>query len=144
MPRTPAKARVGPCLLVVDDDPVVRTFLSAIAERHGLFCRTAENGVEALEAMEALSFDIAVVDLFMPVKEGITTIIEMRAQAPAMKIIAMSGGGRLLPAGDMLDHAIGLGADEALAKPFSADAFLCVFESLIGAGIERRALPGSA
>lgn len=126
-----------PRLLVVDDDPVVGQFLQTIATDNGCICQTAENGSQALDALQTLVFDVAIVDLFMPVKEGIATIIEMRKRAPTMKILAISGGGRHIPAGSMLDHALGLGAHAALVKPFSADVFLCVVEKLLGRAVAR-------
>ena len=65
-------------------------------------------------------FDLVVTDILMPVKEGIRTILEIKASLPEMKIIAITGGGR---ASSQLysDAARILGADDVLLKPFTSE-----------------------
>lgn len=128
-----------PCILIVDDDPIVRAFLQIAAEQGGFICHAVEDGAQALDSMLGLRFDIAVVDIFMPVKEGISTIIEMRGRDPRMKILAISGGGRHFARGDMLKYALELGAHEALAKPFSTTVFMELIDALIGRRVEHEA-----
>lgn len=73
-------------------------------------------------------------DLIMPDKEGLEFIRELRRDEPTVGIIAMSGGGR----GNKYSYlgpAKLLGADAALAKPFSKDEILATIESVLG---ERR------
>jgi CheY-like chemotaxis protein len=57
-----------------------------------------------------------VIDLIMPGKEGLETIIEAKARFPDLKILAVTGGGRLGSA-DLLSVAREVGADQCLAKP---------------------------
>lgn len=79
---------------------------------------TAANGSEALCAVQSADFALVVTDLLMPEKEGLETITELRRSIPGIKIIAMSGGGRI-GAYDYLTIAQRLGASQTLAKPFS-------------------------
>ena len=75
--------------------------------------------------------DVVITDIIMPEQEGIDTIIQIRRERPGIKIIAISGGGRIRNI-DFLEMAQSLGADEVLAKPFEADELL---SSLIRLGI---------
>jgi len=75
--------------------------------------------------------DAVITDLIMPEQEGIDTIIQIRSERPAIKIIAISGGGRIRNI-DFLEMAQSLGANEVLAKPFEADELL---SSLIRLGL---------
>ncbi len=61
--------------------------------------------------------DAVVTDIIMPTQEGIETIIAMKAARPGVKILAMSGGGRI-KGEQFLYIASQLGADRVLAKPF--------------------------
>ena len=75
-------------------------------------------------------FDIIITDLVMPEKEGIETIMELSRTAPNIKIIAMSGGGRV-NATDYLTIARRVGASDTLAKPFSGDELLAAVSRVL-------------
>ena len=109
-----------PLVLVVDDEPEVRSVITEILAAAGYDAITASDGEEALEAVGAHAPGLMITDLVMPRKEGLETIREARQLAPDMKIIAISGafGNRFLSV------AAHLGAHAVLAKPFSADALL--------------------
>jgi YesN/AraC family two-component response regulator len=79
--------------------------------------RVARNGDSALRLARAAPVDLIITDIFMPGKEGIETIMEIRRDLPAVKIIAMSGGGHT---GELnyLRDAVQLGAVRTLLKPF--------------------------
>ena len=81
---------------------------------------TAQDGVEALKEMDEATFDIAIVDIIMPNKEGLETIQEIRRDFPETRIFAQSGGGVGSPGG-YLQIASALGADFTISKPFSSD-----------------------
>jgi len=106
-------------ILVVDDEQLVRQTLQRALERAGHTVRLARNGNEALDLARGAPFDLFMIDIIMPEKEGIQTIIELRQTNPSARIIAMSGGGR---AGnfDYLEVASRLGATLALRKPFQS------------------------
>jgi CheY-like chemotaxis protein len=117
-------------VLVVDDEAAIRTSITFALEREGHRVVEAENGLEAKTKFERTRFDLAIVDIVMPEVEGIATIRELRRRNPAMKILAISGGGRSGNA-DYLKIAEKLGADATLSKPFSAADLRSAVEKLL-------------
>lgn len=110
-------------ILVVDDEVGIRTLVRNMLVRDGHEVTTARDGVEALQVVDREAIDLVITDLIMPEKEGVETISELRTRFPAIKIIAMSGGG-MGGATDYLRMARALGAGQTLAKPFTRDDLL--------------------
>jgi CheY-like chemotaxis protein len=105
-------------VLVIDDNPDLRLTLQALLEREGFRVSTAGDGEEGLRLQRAAPFDVVVTDIFMPGKEGIETIDEIRRQFPQTKIIVVTGGsssGKL----NYAQIARQIGATKAFMKPFS-------------------------
>ncbi len=105
-------------ILVIDDDPMVRTTLRQILAKGGHDVIEAVNGKQGLQLFRAHGPDLVITDIIMPEKEGIETIMEIRGDNPTAKIIAISGGGRTRNM-DYLEIARTVGAESVLAKPFS-------------------------
>lgn len=84
-------------ILLVDDDESFRKMLREMLERAGHEVRDARNGKIALELDLQEPSDLVVLDLVMPEKEGLETILELRRRHVGVKIIAMSGGDRNHP-----------------------------------------------
>jgi CheY-like chemotaxis protein len=120
-------------ILVIDDDPLVRATLSAILEGAGYDVTLAVNGQNGLDEFSRRVPDMVITDIVMPEIEGIETIRVIRASAPTLPIVAISGGGRSVPL-DYLRMAQRLGATDVLQKPFEADELV---------GIVSRYLPPS-
>ena len=122
-------------ILLVDDDEGVRTLLHKALVAAGHEVEDAWNGDIALAAYRRQSRDLVITDLVMPEKDGLETIMALRRLNPAVKIIAMSGGGRTLGLGQLyLETASTFGANRILAKPFTSTALLtAVSEVLAGA-----------
>jgi DNA-binding response OmpR family regulator len=110
-------------ILLVDDDEQLRSMLRIVLDRAGYQVQEASNGKEALDAFSRYPADLLITDIIMPDKEGLDTIMELRHSHPDLKIIAMSGGGRV-SAQNYLGLAKMLGANLALAKPFSIQELL--------------------
>jgi CheY-like chemotaxis protein len=110
-------------ILVMDDDPSVRTTLKFVLEDSGYTVALAENGRVGLALYCTLRPDLVITDIIMPDKEGIETIIAIRKRHPTARIIAISGGGRR---GDtqFLRLAKSFGASHVLAKPFTPEELL--------------------
>jgi len=103
-------------ILVVDDDLSICESTKAFLEALGHTVVTANNGIEALAAMETKEFDIAIVDLFMPKSGGNETISNIKQDVP---IIAVSGemNERITPE----DVSQSLQVECFMCKPFSPD-----------------------
>ena len=105
-------------ILLIDDDAGFREMLHEMLEREGLTVYSAADGAEGIKIFKKEKIDLVITDIIMPEKEGLETILELRKDAPQVKIIAISGGGRSQP-GDYLRTAKYFGAFKTLSKPFS-------------------------
>ena len=119
-----------PRVLVVDDEAGIRTMLDFVLSRHGFEVVQASNGTEALRLYKESEFDLVITDLIMPDKEGIETILEMRALKRPMRIIAISGGGRM-DQNMHLNLARSVGADRVMAKPFLPEELIATVNDLL-------------
>jgi CheY-like chemotaxis protein len=111
-------------ILVIDDDAAVRKFIITTLKRENYTVLEAENGTEGIQKLqEDRDISVIITDLIMPEKEGIETIMEVRKLNPAIKIMAISGGGKVGPE-NYLVLADALGANATLRKPFSGQELL--------------------
>jgi DNA-binding NtrC family response regulator len=110
-------------ILVIDDDHLVRYALSKILSSAGYEVVSAPDGRRGMAALREEHPEVVITDIIMPEQEGIDTIIQIRRERPGVKIIAISGGGRIRNI-DFLGMAQSLGANEVLAKPFEVDELL--------------------
>ncbi len=117
-------------ILVVDDEELVRETLCNMLEDAGYETIEAGNGVEALHVFDEHEVDLVVTDIFMPEKEGLETIAELRQKRPEVKIVAISGGGG---DGNMdyLEYATRFGASSVLTKPFLREDVLRVVSAVL-------------
>ncbi len=117
-------------ILLVDDDAMVLATVRKMLEHGGHTVNLARDGLEAIRACEQALPDLLLIDIIMPDKEGVETIIDVRKRWPELAIVAMSGGGRR-GAGDFLRVARKLGADATIEKPFSREALTAVIGRLL-------------
>ncbi|MBN1278495.1 MAG: response regulator [Chlorobium sp.] len=117
-------------ILVIEDDEAVRKFVCKLLVSDGYNVICACNGKEGIAAMHnSENISHVITDLIMPEKEGIETIGEIRKNWPMVKIIAMSGGGKVGPENYLL-IADAIGAHATLKKPFGRQELLSVIKSL--------------
>ena len=118
-------------VLVVDDDDQVRDVVRGFLRELGHSALEASNGLEALAALSEQPIDLVISDVFMPEKEGLTTIEEIRAKYPKTKILVMSGGGS--DDGGVLILELGkqFGAESGIHKPFQFEEFRLKVERLL-------------
>jgi DNA-binding NtrC family response regulator len=110
-------------ILLVDDDQQVLRSLTRTLTQAGYEVVPASNGAAAVRLWRELNGgDLVLLDMFMPEKDGLETIIELRTHSPDVPIIAMSGMGRV----DILGDAKLLGAVHTLEKPFNTHALLAL------------------
>lgn len=117
-------------ILLVEDDALVREMLMQMLQRASHQVVTATQGEEAIEILKKTHPDILITDIIMPKMSGITLIAEVKNRHPAMEVIAISGGGRLDPAG-YLDLSESLGATASFAKPIDKAALLMTIDLLL-------------
>lgn len=117
-------------ILVIDDEQQVRSMLKEILEDEGYDVFEAEDGDKGLRLCEDQSFDLVITDLIMPNKEGIETIRELRKNFPEIKVIAISGGGRVVPT-TYLGHAQQFGAVRTFQKPIEFTELLDAIEEIL-------------
>ncbi|WP_286829729.1 MULTISPECIES: response regulator [Kordiimonas] len=103
-------------ICLIEDDPTIRKALSKVLEREGHFVAVCSNGREGLNIASSRRFDLVITDIIMPEVEGIEVIQKLRQHQPDLRIIAMSGGGRVGNT-DFLEIAKSIGAHEVLYKP---------------------------
>jgi len=103
-------------ILVIDDDHLVRYALSKILLNAGYQVVTASDGRRGMAVLRAEHPDAVITDIIMPEQEGIDTIIQIRRERPSIKIIAISGGGRIRNI-DFLEMASRWGPAMSLPNP---------------------------
>jgi CheY-like chemotaxis protein len=88
------------------------------------------NGTEGVIQFLGGQFDLVIVDIWMPEKDGLETLMEIRRNTPEAKVIVMSGGGGGIAPTSHLKRAKELGAVATLTKPFlSCDLLQAVQEA---------------
>ncbi|MFD0638392.1 response regulator transcription factor [Catenulispora yoronensis] len=117
-------------MLVVDDEPGIRSVLASSLEFEGYAVRTAADGRAALAEVEQARPDLVVLDVLMPGMDGLTACRRLRAGDPHLPVL-------MLTARDLTgDRVAGLdaGADDYLAKPFELDELLARVRALLRRG----------
>ncbi len=110
----------GGAILLVDDDEVFRERLARALRAREYEVTTAADHDAALAAAEGRRFDFAVVDLRMPGPSGMALIGPLRALAPGLRIVVLTGYGSISSAVD----ALRAGAHDYLSKPVDAEEVL--------------------
>jgi DNA-binding response OmpR family regulator len=130
-PRGNRMARI----LVIDDEEPIRSIITRALASQGHELVEAEDGEKGIRLFDTHTFDLVITDLIMPGKEGIETIIELRAKFPDLKILVVSGGlthgGRSLDKYGPLKDAEVLGANGSISKPFEILELIKAVENLL-------------
>ncbi|HEV2677813.1 MAG TPA: response regulator [Aliidongia sp.] len=118
-------------ILVIDDDPIVRSFISEILEERGHSATVAPDGRAGLVLFRSTAFDLVVTDIVMPEQEGIATIGAIRRLNTTIPILAVSGSKTVGRYGDYLHAAKLTGASAVMRKPLMPDPFMEVVDGLL-------------
>lgn len=111
-------------VLVVDDEPGIRTFVAMALEGEGYTVSTAENGARALDRIAQHQPRMVLLDLQMPVMDGWESMRRIRALDAAIPVVIMTANARR-DIGPQLHQAAGF-----LAKPFTLDTLIHTVESV--------------
>jgi len=114
-------------ILIVDDEESVSNFMVSFLSKYGHCCETAKDGIEALEKIKKNSFDSAIIDIVIPLIDGITLTKELINLHPDLPIMVMTGYADEHSA----ELAIAAGALEFIKKPFSVDEFILRFDKMM-------------
>jgi DNA-binding response OmpR family regulator len=117
-------------ILVLDDEASIVLMIKKMLEKAGHEVDMALNGKDGMILFEQNKPDLLITDIIMPEKEGLETIFELRQKYPDLKIIAISGGGRISPEG-YLPGAKLLGADMVFQKPLDQKEFVQAVAALL-------------
>ncbi len=118
-------------ILVIDDEEQICEMLHRKLESVGYDVEDAPNGKIGLKLQQENPFDLIITDIFMPEKEGLETIREIRRESSGVKIIAITGGYSSGP-DELLNVARMLGADRTFPKPFKLKELVEGVKSLLG------------
>ena len=123
-------ANTNPKVLVVDDDPGIIEFVQETLGSHGYEVLSASSGEQGLRMAVRDAVDLILMDILMPGKDGLETIMDLRRRQNPARVIAMSGGGSFHLA-NALTWAEKMGAQSTLRKPFTPqELLLAVREAL--------------
>jgi len=118
-------------IVVIDDDVQCNQLVCMILKHAGYEVRSANNGAEGLKMFMQERPDLVITDLYMPEKDGLETIMELRQTERKIRILAISGGALNINPADTLDTAEMFGADAIMAKPFNVETFLNKVKELL-------------
>ncbi len=115
-----------PHILICDDQPIIHETLGVYLENEGYTHASAYNGVQAVQMAESESPDLILLDLMMPLKNGIEACKEIR-QTSSVPIIMLTAKG------EEIDKVLGLefGADDYIVKPFSARELIARIKAVL-------------
>lgn len=111
-------------ILLVDDEPDVTHILSKRLARRGYVCASASNGQDALNKMREQPYGVVIMDVKMPVMDGIQALQAIKAQWPATQVILLSGHADM----QLAVRAMSAGAFGYLMKPVELDDLLFKIE----------------
>jgi DNA-binding NtrC family response regulator len=106
-----------PRILVVDDEPSIRTVLKAHLAREGHDVSTATDGAEAVSALTATPYDLVISDLKMPGMSGLELLAWCTREQPGLPVVLITAHGTV----DTAVEALKLGAQDFITKPFDLD-----------------------
>jgi signal transduction histidine kinase/HD-like signal output (HDOD) protein/CheY-like chemotaxis protein len=126
-PEPPPKKKAPPSgkdglasILIVDDEEHIRDLLSDTLMVRGYHVETAENGLSALEIINDRRVDLMLLDMRMPVKDGLGLLDEIKEKLPGLPVIIVTG----LASNEEVQEALQRGAFSCLRKPFEIDTLL--------------------
>ena len=117
-------------VLIIEDEKSLRKAVVDILSLRNFVPIEAKNGKDAITHFKPALTDLVVTDLIMPEEDGLKVVIKLRELKPSIKIIAISGGGKVGP-GSYLNLAKALGADAIYSKPFSINDLTKKIEQLL-------------
>jgi CheY-like chemotaxis protein len=129
-------------VLVIDDETFVREALQRVLGSSDVTVTGAADADEGLAALRSSTADLVIIDVVLPGMDGVAAIKEIRRDHPAVRIIAISGGGNFglasyrpdaISTNAYLAACTAAGADGVLAKPFETAELRSMIDQLLAA-----------
>lgn len=130
-------------ILVIDDDKFVRTSIRAVLESAGHEIAEAGDADTGINMQRSNPFDVVIVDLVMPHKEGFETIRELKTDYPDLPVIAISGGGAIIKK-NFVRAAEVFGATATLEKPFGGDDLIDALNRVLSESSQKDQASGTS
>jgi DNA-binding NtrC family response regulator len=127
-------------ILVVDDDAIVVRSCKRILEAEGFEVITVPSADDALETVKKYDFDLLLIDVKMPKRDGMYLMREVKKDLPEIPIIVMSG----YPTPETVADVLELGATQFIPKPFRPDELIKTIHQVIQSGLKKRSFPTGA
>ncbi len=115
-------------ILVIDDQFAIRELVARTLELDGFQVSRASNGEEGLSAVESCSYDLIILDVMMPVMDGLAFLRKLREKSDSTPTIVLSAAGTKKQESDL----IAAGADKILAKPVATKVIRSAIDLMLG------------
>ncbi len=111
-----------PRILIVDDEPGIRQSLKGVFEDEGFTTEAVASGEECLKKIESNSYDLVLLDIWLPGADGLETLRRLREKSPDTRVVMISGHATIATA----VSATKLGAYDFIEKPLSLEHTLLI------------------
>ncbi len=114
-------------ILLIDDDPSIRTVFKRFLGAHGYSVEIAADGNEGMKKISEKVPDLLITDIMMPEKDGLEVVLALREEHPDLPVIAISGGMHSAPM-DFLPIVKKFGARKVFYKPVELEKLLAAIK----------------
>jgi len=121
-------------ILVVEDDEMSFIFIRELLSESGVKIVRAENGKQAVELCDIMSFDIVLMDIQLPVMNGYEAVREIKKHDPVLPVIAQTSYGTIEDRKKCMDA----GFDDYISKPVKSERIIQVVEQYLYVGTDKR------
>ncbi len=129
-------------ILIIEDDKTMQFMLEEKLKLEGFNPIIAVNGFQGIDFFESGNIDLVITDIFMPQKDGIETILELKKRYPDVKIIAITGayskGSDISQ--NYLEMAAYFGAQKTLVKPFELKELVSAVNEVLSIDLQKEKL----
>jgi two-component system, NtrC family, nitrogen regulation response regulator NtrX len=116
-----------PSILIVDDEPGVRSALGGVLRDEGYDVDAVESGEACLERLSRQAYDVVVLDIWLPGMDGLQTLARMRERQVDTQVVIISGHGNI----ESAVRAIKMGAFDFVEKPLSLEKTVLVVRNAL-------------
>ncbi|WP_254273044.1 chemotaxis protein CheY [Haloarcula marina] len=116
-----------PDVLIADDSEFMRNLLREILEEDHTIVGEVENGVEAVEVYKEQTPDLVMMDIVMPIRDGIEATGEIKSANPDANVIMCTSVGQE----EKMKEAVKAGADGYITKPFQKPSVMEAIEDVV-------------